>query len=89
MVNFVGTENVQAAQKYITGLDARRISKFPEHRYPKLLLQKISCTSLVLADAMVFIFAFTSLSNVSNRYYPKLLAKYENEVMIAKKVKMT
>ncbi|XP_021281649.1 protein ILITYHIA isoform X2 [Herrania umbratica] len=26
-----GTENVQAAQKYITGLDARRISKFPEH----------------------------------------------------------
>ncbi|XP_022719011.1 protein ILITYHIA isoform X2 [Durio zibethinus] len=26
-----GTENVQTAQKYITGLDARRISKFPEH----------------------------------------------------------
>jgi HEAT repeat protein len=26
-----GTENVQAAQKFITGLDARRISKFPEH----------------------------------------------------------
>ncbi|PPD70698.1 hypothetical protein GOBAR_DD32423 [Gossypium barbadense] len=26
-----GTENVQAAQKYITGLDARRIAKFPEH----------------------------------------------------------
>lgn len=26
-----GTENVQAAQKYITGLDARRISKFSEH----------------------------------------------------------
>ncbi|OMO50913.1 Armadillo-like helical [Corchorus olitorius] len=25
------TENVQAAQKYITGLDARRIAKFPEH----------------------------------------------------------
>ncbi|KAJ8616836.1 hypothetical protein MRB53_036208 [Persea americana] len=26
-----GAENVQAAQKYITGLDARRISKLPEH----------------------------------------------------------
>ncbi|KAL5566833.1 hypothetical protein UlMin_029997 [Ulmus minor] len=26
-----GTENVQASQKFITGLDARRISKFPEH----------------------------------------------------------
>ncbi|GMN25829.1 hypothetical protein TIFTF001_001087 [Ficus carica] len=26
-----GTENVQAAQKFITGLDARRISKFPDH----------------------------------------------------------
>lgn len=26
-----GTENVQAAQKFITGLDARRLSKFPEH----------------------------------------------------------
>lgn len=26
-----GTENVQAAQKYITGLDARRISKLSEH----------------------------------------------------------
>jgi HEAT repeat protein len=25
-----GAENVQAAQKYITGLDARRLSKFPE-----------------------------------------------------------
>lgn len=30
---FVGSENVQAAQKFITGLDARRIAKFPEHRY--------------------------------------------------------
>ncbi|CAK7341235.1 unnamed protein product [Dovyalis caffra] len=26
-----GTENVQAAQKFITGLDARRLSKFPEY----------------------------------------------------------
>ncbi|XP_068667141.1 protein ILITYHIA isoform X2 [Aristolochia californica] len=26
-----GTENVQAAQKFITGLDARRLSKLPEH----------------------------------------------------------
>ncbi|XP_073291108.1 protein ILITYHIA [Primulina huaijiensis] len=26
-----GTENLQAAQKYITGLDARRISKLPEY----------------------------------------------------------
>ncbi|TYJ11316.1 hypothetical protein E1A91_A11G268000v1 [Gossypium mustelinum] len=26
-----GTENVQAGQKYITGLDARRIAKFTEH----------------------------------------------------------
>ncbi|XP_024025150.1 protein ILITYHIA [Morus notabilis] len=26
-----GTENVQAAQKFITGLDARRLSKFPDH----------------------------------------------------------
>ncbi|KAK7337971.1 hypothetical protein VNO77_18565 [Canavalia gladiata] len=26
-----GSENVQAAQKYITGLDARRLSKFPEY----------------------------------------------------------
>ncbi|CAA0814499.1 ILITYHIA, partial [Striga hermonthica] len=26
-----GAENIQAAQKYITGLDARRISKLPEH----------------------------------------------------------
>ena len=68
MVNFVGTENVQAAQKYITGLDARRISKFPEHRYPKLLLQTITCISLILADAKVFMFVFTSLSIVSNRY---------------------
>ncbi|POO02948.1 Proteasome component Ecm29/Translational activator Gcn [Trema orientale] len=28
-----GTENVQAAQKFITGLDARRLSKLPDHRY--------------------------------------------------------
>ncbi|CAK9164333.1 unnamed protein product [Ilex paraguariensis] len=28
-----GAENIQAAQKFITGLDARRISKLPEHRY--------------------------------------------------------
>lgn len=28
-----GAENVQAAQKYITGLDARRLSKLPEQRY--------------------------------------------------------
>ncbi|KAJ1414656.1 TOG domain [Sesbania bispinosa] len=26
-----GSENVQAAQKYITGLDARRLAKFPEY----------------------------------------------------------
>ncbi|XP_010550811.1 PREDICTED: eIF-2-alpha kinase activator GCN1 [Tarenaya hassleriana] len=26
-----GTDNVQAAQKYITGLDARRLAKLPEH----------------------------------------------------------
>lgn len=26
-----GTDNVQAAQKFITGLDARRLSKFPEY----------------------------------------------------------
>ncbi|KDP23748.1 hypothetical protein JCGZ_23581 [Jatropha curcas] len=26
-----GAENVQAAQKFITGLEARRLSKFPEH----------------------------------------------------------
>ncbi|KAL2345847.1 hypothetical protein Fmac_007132 [Flemingia macrophylla] len=26
-----GSDNVQAAQKYITGLDARRLSKFPEY----------------------------------------------------------
>ena len=68
MVNFVGTENVQAAQKYITGLDARRISIFPESRYLKLLLQTIAYTSLVLADAKVFMFVFTSLSIVSNQY---------------------
>lgn len=30
---FAGTENVQAAQKFITGLDARRIAKLPEHRW--------------------------------------------------------
>ncbi|KAG5056227.1 hypothetical protein JHK85_008737 [Glycine max] len=45
-----GSENVQAAQKYITGLDARRLSKFPEYstfnytRYRKvssLRLQRI------------------------------------------------
>lgn len=29
----LGTENVQGAQKYITGLDARRLSKYPEQRY--------------------------------------------------------
>lgn len=28
-----GAENVQSAQKYITGLDARRIAKQPEARY--------------------------------------------------------
>jgi len=32
-LGFSGSENVQAAQKYITGLDARRLSKFPEFRY--------------------------------------------------------
>lgn len=26
-----GSENVQAVQKYITGLEARRLSKFPEY----------------------------------------------------------
>ena len=30
---FPGTENVQGAQKFITGLDARRLSKYPELRY--------------------------------------------------------
>ncbi|KAJ6960131.1 hypothetical protein NC653_038235 [Populus alba x Populus x berolinensis] len=29
---FSGTDNVQAAQKFITGLDATRLSKFPEYR---------------------------------------------------------
>ncbi|KAG6736415.1 hypothetical protein POTOM_060824 [Populus tomentosa] len=29
---FSGTDNVQAAQKFITDLDARRLSKFPEYR---------------------------------------------------------
>jgi hypothetical protein len=33
-----GVENVQAAQKYITGLDARRIAKQPELRYELLTL---------------------------------------------------
>ncbi|TQD88948.1 hypothetical protein C1H46_025540 [Malus baccata] len=28
-----GPENIQAAQKFITGLDARRMSKLPENRY--------------------------------------------------------
>ncbi|KAJ6866606.1 hypothetical protein NC652_037991 [Populus alba x Populus x berolinensis] len=28
---FSGTDNVQAAQKFITGLDATRLSKFPEY----------------------------------------------------------
>ncbi|KDO52492.1 hypothetical protein CISIN_1g000049mg [Citrus sinensis] len=28
-----GSEYIQGAQKFITGLDARRLSKFPEHRY--------------------------------------------------------
>ncbi|KAG6736243.1 hypothetical protein POTOM_061029 [Populus tomentosa] len=31
-----GTDNVQAAQKFITDLDARRLSKFPEYRYGDL-----------------------------------------------------
>jgi len=33
VLGFPGSENVQAVQKYITGLDARRLSKFPEFRY--------------------------------------------------------
>ncbi|KAF2306959.1 hypothetical protein GH714_022778 [Hevea brasiliensis] len=35
-----GAENVQAAQKFITGLDARRLSKFPEHRHVSSLRLK-------------------------------------------------
>lgn len=34
----IGAENVQSAQKYITGLDARRISKLPEQRYGSIAL---------------------------------------------------
>lgn len=30
---FLGSENIQAAQKFITGLEARRLSKLPEQRY--------------------------------------------------------
>jgi hypothetical protein len=33
VLGLTGSENVQAVQKYITGLDARRLSKFPENRY--------------------------------------------------------
>lgn len=40
---FAGPENVQAAQKFITGLDARRISKFPEHRYISVLWRQSMC----------------------------------------------
>lgn len=32
-VTLAGAEYVQAAQKFITGLDARRLSKFSEYRY--------------------------------------------------------
>lgn len=32
IIFFIGADNVQAAQKYITGLDARRLAKFPENR---------------------------------------------------------
>ncbi|KAJ6960130.1 hypothetical protein NC653_038235 [Populus alba x Populus x berolinensis] len=36
---FSGTDNVQAAQKFITGLDATRLSKFPEYRDARQLLE--------------------------------------------------
>ena len=39
---FTGPENVQAAQKFITGLDARRISKLSEHRYILVLWTYLS-----------------------------------------------
>jgi hypothetical protein len=44
-----GGENVQAAQKYITGLDARRIAKQPEVRYITLP----TMTSLVLLNKFI------------------------------------
>lgn len=33
LIHVAGAERIQAAQKYITGLDARRLSKLPENRY--------------------------------------------------------
>lgn len=42
-----GNENVQAAQKYITGLDARRISKQSDLRcilLPLQFLKLVSCS---------------------------------------------
>lgn len=58
-----GIENVQAAQKYITGLDARRISKQSDLRYIFVLLSSyavpsifsiLTCISLLLKLYILF-----------------------------------
>lgn len=50
---FAGPDNVQAAQKFITGLDARRISKLSEHRYISVLWWHISLTFVVCLQLFV------------------------------------
>ena len=65
---FAGPDNVQAAQKFITGLDARRISKLSEHRYISVLWWHISLTFVVClqlfvpGDLFFFFFFFTDFT---------------------------
>jgi hypothetical protein len=66
-----GNENVQAAQKYITGLDARRISKQSDLRYifvPLSLLNLIRC-SINLRNIYLHLFAIEVVHTVSGQWH--------------------
>ncbi len=51
-----GTENVQASQKYITGLDSRRIAKQPELRYIWLFYLVALSAALYTSKFLVVIY---------------------------------
>ncbi|KAF8392110.1 hypothetical protein HHK36_022452 [Tetracentron sinense] len=82
-----GMENVQASQKFITGLDARRLSKLPEHSNQTCLwFEEIMFIELETIYEM-------HLKNVivcgCARVCTNLLAGFGNAVMGVKTVKMT
>lgn len=68
----LGQENVQAAQKYITGLDARRLAKYSEDRYVSAFIRVYSLYVAVAPDSRIFIFIFPSMPVFKFQYVPRM-----------------